>query len=529
MSRKLLVLAAVGGVFGLVLAADKPKPQTFTLTVIHTNDNHSHHEPQPTGDGGDARQAAVIRQLRAGAKASILLDAGDRFTGTLFHTEYKGLDNLPEMNAVGFEAMAVGNHEFDEGDPGLAKFIDGLKCPVLAANIDASKSKTLAGKIKPFTVLRVGGHEVGIIGLCTVDTKTGSRPSRNVTFDANYAACVQRHVDALTEKGVNKVIVLSHIGLSEDIKLAGAVTGVDAIVGGHSHTLLSNTYKEAKFPYPAVVKGKDGSPVYVVQAGGGDNRFVGKLELEFDGAGRVTKASGDTILLSKFITPNPEIQAEIDRLARPIRDLKKKVILDRKGEPARAAADMPNAQVREGETLLGNLVTDAFRAKTGARVAVVGGGGLRSGMEQGPLTVGDVFKVLPFSNQLTSFRLRGADLKAALEHGVSRYGVSGSGRFLQVSGLRYGFDPNRPIGQRVRWVEVRQADGAFAPLDPNEEYSVACDSYLKDGGDDYAIFRDRAKDAYRDWPSVQDVVMEHIAANSPVAPKLEGRIRVLEK
>ena len=307
MHKKLSAFTIVITVFSLVLAlgkADDRKP--FELTIIHVNDNHANHEPQSSGDGGDSRQAAVIRQIRADVKNHLTLDAGDRFTGTLFHTQYKGMDNVPFLNMLGFQAMAIGNHEFDEGDDGLAKFIDKVNCPILAANIDVSRSKPLQGKVKPYTVIKVGGEDVGIIGLVTADTKSGSRPSKDVIFDKDYAGTVQKYVDHLTKERINKIVVLSHIGLGEDLKLAGQTHGVDAIVGGHSHTLLSRTYREAKNTYPMKVNGKDGKPVYIVQAGGGDNRFVGRLDLEFDGEGNVTKAGGDTILLSKFITPDKQ-------------------------------------------------------------------------------------------------------------------------------------------------------------------------------------------------------------------------------
>ena len=522
--RKFFCMLAAVGVFGLLLAADREVKGPFELTVIHTNDNHANHEPQPTGDGGDARQATVIKMIRAEVKNHLTLDAGDRFTGTLFHTQYKGLDNVPFLNGLGFQAMAIGNHEFDEGDAGLAAFADQLACPLVCANIDVSKSAALAGKIKPVHVVTVGGHEIGLIGLSTADTKTGSRPSKDVTFDGDYAAVVQKHVDELTAKGVNKILVLSHIGLSEDLKLAGQVTGVDIIVGGHSHTVLSKTYREAKNTYPIKVNDKDGKPVYIVQAGGGDNRFVGRLDVKFDTDGLVTKATGDTILLSKYIAPDPGIEAEVKALAEPLQKLISTLILDRDGKPARLAVDLPNAGSREAETALGNLVADAMRERAGTPIAIVGGGGLRAGLAAGEVKVGDIYRVLPFTNKLTRFRLKGADLRAALEHGVSRYGVSGGGRFLQVSGLRYTFDPLKPKGDRIVAVEVRSARGEWSALKGDTEYLVASDNYIRFGGDDFTVLRDRAIDPDEDLLPIQDVLTDYLAKNSPVTAALEGRI-----
>ncbi len=528
MIRKFSALVGVVGVFSLVLAlgkADDKKP--FELTIIHVNDNHANHEPQSSGDGGDSRQASVIRQIRSEVKHHLTLDAGDRFTGTLFHTQYKGLDNPPFLNMLGFQAMAIGNHEFDEGDEGLAAFIREVNCPILAANVDVSRSPSLNGKIRPYTIITMGGEDIGIIGLATVDTKTGSRPSKDVAFDSDYAAIVQKYVDHFTKERINKIIVLSHIGLGEDLKLAGQTRGVDAIVGGHSHTLLSRTYREAKNTYPMKVNGKDGKPVYIVQAGGGDNRFVGRLDLEFDGEGNVTRAGGDTILLSKYITPDRAAQAEVEKLAGPINDLKKKKILDKNGKPVELAIDFPADKVRDEETLLGNLYCDAMRAKSKTQIAIQGGGGLRATLNKGEITYGDVYKLLPFNNKLVTYKLKGADLLATLEHGVSRYGESGNGRFLQVSGLRYTFDPNKPKGQRITSAEV-QRDAGWDNFDPKMEYTIASDNYIQTGGDDFQILVDKAFDVNQDLPPVLDVFVEYLQANSPVMARLEGRIRIIK-
>jgi 5'-nucleotidase / UDP-sugar diphosphatase len=528
MLRKLAALSTVVVVFSYLLAKDGEKAQLFELTIIHTNDNHANHEPQASGDGGDARQATVIKQIRASVRNHLTVDAGDRFMGTLFHTEYHGLDNVPFLNMIGFQALALGNHEFDEGDEGLANFASRLDCPVLAANVDVSRSKLLNGKIKPFAIVTVGGEKIGIIGLATIDTKTGSRPSKDVDFDKDYAGIVQKYVDQLEKKDrINKIVVLSHIGLQEDLKLAGQVSGVDAIVGGHSHTLLSKTYREAKNTYPMKVTGKDGNPVYVVQAGGGDNRFVGKLDLEFDVQGRVVKAGGDTILLSKYIAPDLEIKAEVAKLAKPIDALKKKPIVDKNNRPVVLNVDLPNTKVRDEETLLGDLMADAMRIKAKSQIAIMGGGGLRAGLAKGELTYGDIYRVLPFTNKLSAFRLAGADLLATLEHGVSRYGESGNGRFLQVSGLRYAFEPAKEKGRRVLWAEVF-VDSAWTRIDPKKEYFVAADNYIRSGGDDFAILRDRAIEPDEDLPPVQDVFVQYLRERSPVAPRLEGRIRIVK-
>ncbi|MEP7291753.1 MAG: metallophosphoesterase, partial [Chloroflexota bacterium] len=222
----------------------------FDLTILHTNDTHAHHEPNANGDGGAAREATVVDQIRGEGGNVLLLDGGDRFTGTLFYQQHHGQDSVLIMNAIGYDAMTLGNHEFDNGDQNLAEFVDGVLFPVVTANVDFSASESLAGKIPPYAILDVGGEQVGIIGLVTPETPIASSPSDDLVFDSDLVGVTQRAVDALTEQGVDKIILVTHIGLNVDMEVAAGTTGVDVIVGGHTHTLLGNAYVAAVAEYP---------------------------------------------------------------------------------------------------------------------------------------------------------------------------------------------------------------------------------------------------------------------------------------
>jgi 5'-nucleotidase len=265
----------------------------------------------------------------------------------------------------------------------------------------------------------------------------------------------------------------------------------------------------------------------VVQAGGGDNRFVGRLDLEFDGDGVVTKAGGDCILLSKYITPDAETAKVVKKLAGPLEEMKKKPVLDANNKPATLKIDLPGDKVREEETLLGDFVTDAMRKKAGTQIALQGGGGLRAGLAAGEVTVGQIYTVMPFANRLNAFSLKGADLLATLENGVSRYGESGNGRFLQLSGLRISFDPKRKKGERIVTAEVQTPEKTWKSIDQAGVYTVASDNYIRTGGDDYTMLRDKAFDTTEDLPPVQDVLIEAIRENSPVTVQLDGRIKIV--
>ena len=196
--------------------------------------------PMQMATAGATLAASVIRQVRASSSNTLLLNAGDNFTGTLFYVMHQGMDSAELMNAMQYDAMTLGNHEFDDGDGNLALFIEQLDFPVVAANVDFSASTALKDKTVPYVILEEGGEQIGVIGLANPDTATLSRPGSDLIFMADLAQVVQSNVEELTSAGVNKIIVLSHIGYAADLELAQTVTGVDIIIGGHSHTLLAN-------------------------------------------------------------------------------------------------------------------------------------------------------------------------------------------------------------------------------------------------------------------------------------------------
>lgn len=503
--------------------------ETYSITILHTNDTHSHHEPNGDGDGGAAREATVLKQIRAEAENLLLLDGGDRFTGTLFHQQYRGQDNVQIMNALEYDGMTLGNHEFDDGDEVLANFIDGLNFPVVTANVDFSGSEALAGKVDPYTIIEVNGEQIGVIGLVTPDTSELSSPSDALVFDADLVAVTQKYVDELTAQGVNKIILVTHIGLEVDRMVAAGVSGVDIIVGGHSHTLLGNAYTASAGEYPVEATSASGEPVIIVQAGS-NNTYLGRIDVEFDANGVLTDWGGDTIFLSRYITPDPEVEAIIGELSGPIEELRNTLV---GSSVVFLVGD--RAVCRVEECNLGNLITDAMRAETGAQIAITNGGGIRANIPEAEtpedvalstpeeVTLGEVLTVLPFGNLVSTFELSGADVVAALENGVSQV-ETGAGRFPQVSGLRYSWDGSKEAGSRIVSVEVLNADGEYEPLDPEATYTVVSNDFMRQGGDGYTMFEENAVNPYDFGRPLDQVVADYITANSPVNPEIEGRI-----
>ncbi len=527
MLKKLLLVGAIA-LFSVMPAA--AQSDTFRLTVLHTNDTHAAHEPNANGDGGVARQASVVGQIRQQVSNVVLLDAGDRFTGSLFHQQYRGADQVRIMNLLGYDAMVLGNHEFDDGEDVLLNFAGNLTFPALAANVDFGPFEELGALIQGYTVLEIGGQQIGVIGLITPDTPVTSSPSRDVTFFDNLAEIANAAAAELAEAGVNKVILLTHIGVELDLALLGQLSGIDLVIGGHSHTLFGNAYTAAGGrTYPAQGTDADGNTVYYVQAGS-NNQYLGRLDVTFNADGVITAATGDVIFLTRYITPDAEMDALITELAGPIEELKATPI----GATASALLVGDRSVCRVEECALGSLIADALRAETGAQIAIMNGGGIRADIDAGEITLGEVLTVLPFGNLVSTFDVLGADVLAALENGVSRVVVENgavvragaNGRFPQVSGIRFTFDPTQPAGSRVVSAEVLGENGEFAPLDPEAVYSLVSNDFVRNGGDGYAMFRDNSRNAYDFGKPLDQVVAEYFARMGTVDPLVDGRIVV---
>lgn len=507
----------------------------YTLHVLHINDFHSRIEAVNKYDstcsaeeaekkecyGGAARLAAKIAELRDSLRAAgqnvIVLDAGDQFQGSLMYTTYKGEVEAEMMGKIGFDAMALGNHEFDDGPEGLSSFLDKVGFPVISGNIDVSQSNVLAGKVQNHVVLEVGGERIGVISALATDTPETASPGEAVIFQDDIDS-LKADVATLEAEGVTKIIALTHVGYHRDMEIAAAVPGIDLVIGGHSHTYLSATDPKRHGPYPTWVSREDGSMVPVVQAYA-YSRYLGHAELTFDDAGNLVYAGGNTISLDASVTPDAAIEARVKELAGPIEELKSRVVAE-----SAAEIDGNRDTCRQVECTMGNLVADAMldRVKDqGVTIAIANGGGLRASIDAGPVTMGEVLTVLPFQNTLSTFTVTGDVVLAALENGVSQV-EEGAGRFPQVAGLKYTFDPAQPAGARVSDVMVNEG-GQWVPLDPAREYGLVSNNYVRGGGDGYRMFRD-ASNVYDFGPDLADVTAEYMAKAGAYTPVLDGRI-----
>lgn len=510
------------GAAALALSAGTAMAE-YSLTILHTNDFHARFEPISKYDsgcgaednaegkcfGGSARLATAIEAARARSNNSILLDGGDQFQGTLFYTYYKGALAAEMMNRMGYDAMTVGNHEFDDGPEVLRGFLDSLDFPILMSNADVSREPLLADTLKKSTVIERGGEKIGLIGLTPEDTDELASPGDNVSFSDPVAA-VQAEVDKLTAQGVNKIIVLSHSGYGVDQRVAAETTGVDVIVGGHSHSLLGDM-ENAEGPYPTMV----GNTAIVQSYAYG--KFLGELNVTFNDAGEVVSAIGQPLIIDAAVAEDEGVKARITEAAEPLEEIRNLVV-------AQAATSISGERTvcRAMECPMGSLIADAMldRVKEqGIEIAIQNGGGIRASIDAGPITMGEVLTVLPFQNTLSTFQVTGATVLAALENGVSQI-EEGAGRFPQVAGMTFAFDASKPAGARVSDVMV-----GGAPIDPDKLYGVVSNNYVRNGGDGYAMFK-TATNAYDYGPDLADVTAEFLAEKGPFTPYTDGRISV---
>lgn len=505
------------GSFRLALAQENP---AFRMRILHTNDHHARIEPVFSGNnpvhGGVSRRKALIDKIRREtAMPTLLVDAGDVFQGTLYFNQYNGMADLEFYNVMGYEAMAVGNHEFDKGPQALVDFITRAKFPVLSANISVAAGNLLAGLIKPRTIIEKDGRKIGIFSLTPEDTGVLSNAGPGITFTSAIEAARQQ-VAALKAEGVFTIIALTHVGINVDRQIAREVGGMSLIIGGHSHTPMGPMNNVRTPPYPELIAGPDGKPVVVVTDWEW-GRWLGDMTVAFNAAGTVIDLQGNPTEVLPSLPADQGFENRIAVFKGPIEQLRARVV-------GSAAVDLDGSRtnIRSRETNLGNLVAEAMLAKArsaGATLAITNGGGIRASIPAGPVTVGQILEVLPFGNTLALVTLTGAQVIEALNNGVSQV-ESGAGRFPQIAGFSFTYDPSLPAASRVTSVTV-----GGAPIDQNADYVVVTNNFMLTGGDGYSVFT-RGRNQVDTGFILADVVEEYIAANSPVNPAVDGRIAV---
>lgn len=580
-------------VFGGCSAEPQPDPaidpQPLTLRVLHINDHHSHLTPgqaelmlaggaTTVELGGFSRVVATFHELADGADNVLKLHAGDAITGDLFYTLFHGQADAALMNEVCFDAFALGNHEFDDGDAGLRRFLDHLQAgscatDVLAANVvpevgvSPLTPETATDSFAPYAVYEFAGQSVGVIGIDIAGkTKQSSNPDPTTEF-LDETMTAQRYIDELREQGINKIILMTHYQYRNDLELAAALDGVDVIVGGDSHTLLGDVFTSyglnAGGPYPTQVVDRSGNPVCIVQAWQYAS-VVGELNVEFDADGVVQTCEGTPHLLLgdvftredaegedvevagpereaivgaieaepalSIVTPDPGAEAVLAGYAEQVEALSSEVIGEAAADlcleriPGQGYSQLCDvSQTFSHGSDITNLVARAFLEMSNTSdIALQNAGGVRVDVPAGDITIGTAYTLLPFANTLTEIDMRGDELVAVLEDAYEFTLEGSTGAFPYAAGLRWELDASKPYGQRFSNVEVNpRAAGQWQPLEFAARYRVVTNSYIAGGKDGYTTFAaidDSAKvDTFLDYAqSFVDYVKREQAAGRSI-------------
>lgn len=489
-----------------VQAADKE-----TLTIFHTNDVHGNAVGDPAERDGNpvdkgvigyARYATILNKARE--KGNVLVfDAGDNLHGTNFASLSKGLNMVEMLNMVETAALTPGNHDFNYGSGRLKALKEEMEFPLLAANVvDEKNSALIFDDNKVFTV---GGLKIGVFGLATEETKVKSSPinTEGILFK-DPIATAEEQVAALKAQNVDLIVALSHIGMDKEsdpntYDILDKVKDIDLYIDGHSHTLLE--------------KGEKYKDTMIVSTGSYMNN-IGKVELTFSDKNLES-------ISASLITFKDARDGEVDKIVQDkLNELKAEndEVLGTVVGKALVKLDGEREQVRAGETNLGNLLTDAMLAESGADVALTNGGGIRASIDKGDITLGDVLTVLPFNNALTVIEVTGADIVKALEHGTDAWPNS-AGKFPHVAGMSY------TLKQTADGVDVTDVKVGDEAIDLTKTYKLATNDFMAIGGDGYDMFKGKTQVTLLGLLS--DILAEHIAEQykDGVDIGTEGRIR----
>lgn len=487
--RRVVLFLSVLGLFWWHAPAQVWGADPLRLTVLYINDPHSYYLPhKKVGEkqmvGGFARLSSAIkdaaRRDKKEERETILLCAGDLLTGTPYSMVFKGAMGARLMNEMGFDAMAVGNHEFDGGEKNLVDRLKAMmKFPLLSANIlDRNGKPMFQDKvvIKPPN----SSTRIVIFGLTTTDTPTSTHPKnvKGLTFEDPIKVAATLVGECRDE---DLVIALTHLGVEEDVKLAKQVPRIDLIVGGHSHTALEKPIKVGQ--------------TLVVQAGA-YCEFLGRLDLTAEN-GKVVSYRDKLIPLDSSIPEDPSMASIIDEYKKQLGGLLNRVI----GRTS-VLLDGGRSKVRSDEqTNLGRLMTHLMGAKFKADAALQNGGGIRQSIHPGEISLADIYSVLPFGNHPVEISLKGRYLREALQSSADM--AIGSGGKLQTWGVDFDIKDGR--------VNVRKVAGKA--FDPDRTYTVVINDFLLAGGDGYTVFMDKGKSLGRSSYTLADILIEFLEQN----------------
>ncbi|MBL4739428.1 MAG: bifunctional metallophosphatase/5'-nucleotidase [Sneathiella sp.] len=437
--------------------------ESTKLTFLHTNDMGE--LTAKKGFGGFPQLATLLKTERTRSPHSITTFGGDLISPSLMSGLSKGVEMIQMMNAIKMDVAVFGNHEFDFGPEVTKNRVAESAFPWLGTNIQEADGAQFAGA-KAYLVKDVAGYKVGFFGLTTPETVSLSSPGENVVF-IDVIEAAKKAVSHLKSDGADIIVALTHMDLSDDIRLAKEVKGLHLILGGHDHRTFASVE----------------NGVAILQAGS-DLRYLGVLDLivehkEKRGKKYLSVIPSWKILTTAGVAADQSIETMVQGLEETL-DEKLNIVVGK----SELQLDTRRMTVRTKQTKFGELIALAMKREVGADFGFTNGGGIRGDREYGAgseLTRKDILKELPFGNVTVLLEISGENVRQLVEHGVSKV-EEGAGRFGQYSGLSYDFDATKLAGSRVGNISIKGS-----PLDPSKIYTIATNDYVARGGDGFAM------------------------------------------
>lgn len=497
-----LVLSNISMVFANDATIISAQADAKKITIIHTNDTHARVKDSD-GGFGFAKIATIVKQAKENNPNTLVFDAGDTLHGMPIINISQGANAVKILNAVGYDFMTPGNHDYNYGQKRLMELSEMAEFEMLSANILDSEGEYV---FKPYEIKEIDGVKIGIFGLTTPETayKTSPTNVEGLKF-ADAIEISKKMVEELKDKA-DIIIALAHIGLDESSvitskAIAENVEGIDIIIDGHSHTTLQN--------------GLLVNDTLIAQTGD-HGKNLGFVEIEVVD-GQIVKK--EARLMASADNADINADEEVADLIAGI-DEENKPLLSKVVAKTDIYLDGVRENVRTKETNLGNLSADAVRSASGADVGFVNGGNIRIELNPGDITFDDVSKLFPFGNTITVIEMTGAEIIEALENSVAGYPAA-QGGFLQVSGINFKFSKDREVGSRV--YETKIGDQL---IDTAEElakkYTVAINDFLADGGDGYNVMK--GKTVVGEIGTYEEVFAAYLNSNGTKGCEVSGRI-----
>lgn len=500
MKKKTSLMLALALVLTTVFAFPSFAAEETKITIVHTNDTHANVKDDGKAVIGFAKLAGYINELKKDNNV-LVVDGGDMFQGLPFANLEKGQNIVDIVNQVGYDAMAVGNHEFDFGSQNLMEIKSKINFPMVAANIYKDGKPALESSM----IKEVGGVKIGIFGISTPETVFKTHPDNVVGYEfKDIMETSKSEVAKLKSEGAEVIVMLAHLGLNEgdytsDL-VAKGVEGIDIIVDGHSHTKLE--------------EGLMVNDTLIVSAETA-LKSVGVVELTV-ADGKVTDKKASLLGYGDFakVTPVQAINDEITAIEAAQAPILNEVI-------GKTAVELVGTRglVRTGETNLGQLATNAMIELTEADVAITNGGGIRASIPAGDITMNNMVTVFPFGNTVMVKEMKGKDIVAALEHGTSEYPAE-KGAFPHVAGITFTLNGFAPAGQRVTDVKI----GGKA-IDLEKTYEVVTNDFMAIGGDGYTMFKEYP--VKKEFNTLMDTLLDYVKAEGTIAGEMETRINIV--